>query len=144
MARTYYSTVFDRSAAEVWAHIRDFGHYAWAGVPGETVIEGGKPGDAVGAVRNVDLGERHIRQRLVAHSDAERFYTYDFLDPVPFPIKDYRATLRVTPVTDGDRAFVEWSAIFDCAEDAREHWASHLANEGFARWLGALRKSLAA
>jgi hypothetical protein len=33
MATSYYSTVFVRTANEVWGYIRDFGHYAWAGVP---------------------------------------------------------------------------------------------------------------
>jgi hypothetical protein len=32
VARSYYSTIFDRSADEIWSHIRDFGDYAWAGV----------------------------------------------------------------------------------------------------------------
>jgi hypothetical protein len=63
---------------------------------------------------------------------------------VPFPIRDYRATLRVTPVTDGNRAFVEWSATFDCAEDQREHWVDYLAKEGFAKWLASLRHNLTA
>ena len=31
------------------------------------------------------------------------------------PLTDYVATLRLTPVTDGDRTFVEWTAEFDCA-----------------------------
>ena len=39
MAKSYYSTVLDRSAEEVWDVIRDFGNYAWAGVTGETIIE---------------------------------------------------------------------------------------------------------
>jgi hypothetical protein len=26
------------------------------------------------------------------------------------------ATIRITPVIDGNRAFIEWSATFDCAE----------------------------
>ena len=29
---------------------------------------------------------------------------------------DYVATLKLTPVTDGNRCFGEWSAEFDCAE----------------------------
>ena len=34
-------------------------------------------------------------------------------------VENYVATLRLTPVTEGDRTFVEWSAEFDC-DPARE------------------------
>jgi hypothetical protein len=34
-------------------------------------------------------------------------------------VRNYVATLRLMPVTDGDRTFAEWTAEFDC-EPARE------------------------
>ena len=34
-------------------------------------------------------------------------------------VENYVATLRLTPVTEGDRTFAEWSAEFEC-EPARE------------------------
>ena len=142
MARSYYSTVLERSADEVWAVIRDFGHYAWAGVSGETTLEDGRAGDAVGAVRSVRTGERHLRQRLLAHSDLERSYTYEFAGAIPFPLRNYRATLRVTPVTDGEKSFVEWWATFDGQPEELERWRRYFENDGFAVWLGALRKYL--
>ena len=61
MARAYYSIVLDHPADEVWNAIRPFDHYAWAGVEGETMIEDGKAGDQVGAVRRVTLADRVIR-----------------------------------------------------------------------------------
>jgi hypothetical protein len=143
MATSYYSTVLEQSAEEVWALIRDFGNYAWAGVTGKTSIEGGRAGDAVGAVRSVRTGERHIRQRLLAHSDLERSYTYEFAGAIPFPVQNYRATLRVTPVLDGGRAFVDWWASFDCAPGEIERWTSYFETEGFAVWLRSLREQLA-
>ena len=62
----------------------------------------------------------------------------------PFPVRNYRATIRVVPVVEADRAFVEWWATFDCAEADQERWTQHFANQGFAVWLAALRASLAA
>jgi hypothetical protein len=56
MARSYYSTVLNHSAEEVWTIIRPFNHYAWAGVVGETTIEGGKAGDQIAAIRRVKMG----------------------------------------------------------------------------------------
>lgn len=45
MAHAFYSIVLDHPADAVWAVIRPFDHYAWAGVEGATVIEDGKAGD---------------------------------------------------------------------------------------------------
>ena len=143
MARSYYSIVLDHPADEVWAVIRRFDHYAWAGVPTRTVIEEGKAGDQVGAIRRVDLGDRVIRQRLLAHSDLDRSYTYALCDPPPFPVRDYRATIRIVPVIESGQAFVEWWASFDCAADERERWIRHFRDEGFARWLAALSRFMA-
>jgi hypothetical protein len=143
MPRPCYSTTFDQPADVVWSTIRDFGHYSWAGVPSETVIEGGRSGDSVGCIRAVRLQDRTIRQQLLAHSDRDRFYTYTLCHPPHLPFRDFVATLRVTPVTDGDRAFVEWSAIFDCAEAEHEKWHAHLMSS-FRIWLESLRAHLVA
>ncbi len=143
MAKSYYSVVLDHPAAAVWRTIRAFDHYGWAGVPGETIIEDGKAGDQVGAVRRFAGGDKVIRQRLLAHSDTDRSYSYEFCDAPPFPIDNYLATIRVAPVVENDTAFVEWWATFDCAADERERWTRHLETEGFAKWLAALRRYMA-
>jgi hypothetical protein len=109
MAKAYYSTVFEHSAPAVWKIVRDFNNYAvWVGGAGESTIEDGKSGDTVGAVRNVLYQQRRIRQRLLAQSDVERSQTYEFAGTPTLPVSGYQATLRITPVVDGDRAFVEW------------------------------------
>src|SRR2546430_17411034 len=115
MAKSYYSVVLNHSAEDVWAIIRQFDHYAWAGVQAETTIEEGKAGDQVGAVRCVNSGGKIIRQMLLSHSDLERSYTYALCDPPPFAVRNYVATIRVVPVIESGRAFVEWWATFDCA-----------------------------
>jgi Polyketide cyclase / dehydrase and lipid transport len=144
MARSYCSRLLDHTADEIWAVIRRFDHYAWAGVESRTLIEEGKAGDQVGAIRRVDLGERVIRQRLLAHSDLDRSYTYALCDPPPFPVRDYKATIRVTPVVESGQAVVEWWATFDCVAEERERWAGHFRDEGFARWRAALSQFMAA
>ncbi len=140
MAKSYYSTVLNHSAEKVWSIIRPFDHYAWAGVPSETTIEGGKAGDQVGAIRRVTTGDRIIRQILLAHSDLERSYTYSFYDPPPFPVRNYVATIRIAPIVESNHAFVEWWATFDCAADEYDRWTHHFEKEGFAKWLSALRQ----
>jgi hypothetical protein len=143
MARSYYSTVFEQPAEELWTLIRDFGNYSWwTDDPVECYIEQGKSGDAVGAIRNVRIGDTRIRQRLLAHSDLDQFYTYGFAELPPYPVRNYQATLRITPIVDGNRAFVEWWATFDCATDEYDHWTAFFVNEGFAKWLRSLRDHL--
>ena len=143
MARAYYSVVLDHPADAVWAHIRSFGSYAWSGVSAETLIEDGKSGDQVGAIRRVATSAGEIRQRLVAFSDVERSYTYRFVGPASIPVSDYQATIRVVPVLENDQAFVEWWATFDCAAGDVRRWRHHLEYEGFAKWLSALRAQMA-
>jgi polyketide cyclase/dehydrase/lipid transport protein len=146
MAKAYYSTVFDHSADAVWNTIRDFNNYpVWVDGAGESTIEDGKSGDAVGAVRNVLYQDNRIRQRLLALSDVERTQTYAFAGAPPSYVGGlaaFEATIRVAPVVDGNRAFVEWFAIFDATESRREELRTFLA-DAFARWLGSLRRTLA-
>ncbi len=110
MASSYASTVIGAPADEVWARIRDFNGLAtWhSGLVAQSEIEDGKAGDQVGGVRSFTLTDgTHIREQLLAHSDLERSYTYNF-EKTPFDVDNYCATIRVTPVTDGGGSFVEW------------------------------------
>ena len=142
MAEAYYSTVFEHSAEGVWRVIRDFNNYpVWVDRAGESEIEEGKTGEAVGAVRNVLYDGLRLRQRLLALSDVERAQTYAFAEEAAAPVANYRATLRVTPIIDGDRAFVEWWASFDC-EPSSVPARCDFFRDAFAGWLGSLRRHL--
>ena len=56
---------------------------------------------------------------------------------------NYVATLKLTPVTDGDRCFAEWSAEFECAE-GRERELSDLIGGGvFQGGFDALKRHFA-
>jgi hypothetical protein len=142
MARAYYSTVLDHTADKVWSVIRPFDHYAWAGVPGQTIIENGRQGDQVGSIRRFSNGTSTVRQILLAHSDTERSYSYAFCDRAPFPVQHYSATIRVTPVVETNQSFVEWWATFDCAPEDYDRMIKQFQDAGFAVWLRALRQFL--
>ena len=141
MPTVTYSTVFEQSADQVWSVIRDFNSYpVWVASVTESLIEDGKAGDSVGAIRNfVEYGAR-IRQRLVAHSDLDRFYTYESCEPLG-AISHYRGTGRVIPIVDGDRAFMEWSINFDCPETDQESCVKQL-KEAMPQWFRSLRTVL--
>jgi hypothetical protein len=118
MARIYVSTVINAPPAKVWARVRDFnGLPNWLPKVAESRIENSEPSDKVGCVRAFTLrnGDK-LREQLLGLSDFDMFCTYSILDS-PMPLTNYVATLRLTPITDQDRTFMEWSAEFDCAAD---------------------------
>ena len=142
MAKAYYSTILAQPADAVWSVIRDFNNYpVWVDGAGKSVIEEGRAGDAVGGVRNVLYNGARRRQRLLALSDIERTQTYAFAGDIPLPVLNFEATIRVTPVIDGDIAFVEWWATFDCAVAEREARVTFFQTS-FAGWLESLRRHL--
>ena len=144
MARVYISSVIDVPAARVWERVRDFnGLPRWHPAIRDSRIENGEPADKVGCVRDFHLqnGDR-IRERLLGLSDYDMFCTYSILES-PMPLTDYIATLRVTPVTDGDRCFAEWSAEFECAEEEEEGLVSNIGTNVFLAGFTALKRQLA-
>src|SRR3954471_12507794 len=142
MARSYYSVVIEHPVERVWAVIRSFEQYAWAGVVAQTVIEDGKAGDQVGAIRRITSGDRALRQQLLALSDVERSVTYALCEPSPYPVRGYLATLRLTPVVATRQTFAEWWATFDCELAELDRWTRYFERDGFAVWLAALGRAM--
>ena len=146
MPRAYASTVIDQSADRVWAVVRDFnGLVVWnSELAARSEIEDGKAADQVGCVRSIHLHDGgHIRERLLALSDLERSYTYNF-EKTPFEVQNYQATIRVTPVTDDGASLVEWWTTFDCEPGRTDEWVDTFANGVFGNGLKALTRHLAA
>jgi hypothetical protein len=147
MAYAYASTVIETPAEKVWSVVRDFnGLGTWNAkfIP-TCEIEEGKVGDQVGAVRSFTLANgAHLREQLLAHSDRDRFYTYNFLKHPFEGVENYVSTIHVLPVTDTGQTFVEWSVTFDCEPDKLDHWQDFYANQVFKPGLEALKSYLAA
>lgn len=121
MTHVYTSSVIDGPRDQVWAVIRDFnGLPDWHPAIAESEIEAGKPADQVGCIRHFKLQDGGvIREQLLTLSDDMCSCTYSILES-PMGVRNYVATLKLTPVTDGDRCFAEWSADFDCDPDAEQ------------------------
>lgn len=118
MPKVYRSMILDVPAADVWAAIRDFnGLSSWHPLVKESVIEAGMSAAEVGCIRRLVLVDGAlVRETLLDLDDVACSYRYDFVES-PFPVRRYDATLRVTPVTDGNRAFVEWFSWFESEAD---------------------------
>jgi Polyketide cyclase / dehydrase and lipid transport len=147
--KAYYSSVLDQPANHVWSLVRDFNAYPRyiEGVK-ESIIEDGRRGDEIGAVRRFHYGDAWIRQRLTGHSDAERTFSYAGMEPFEFPTKDgpapinYQGTLRLMPIIDGDRTFIEWSVEFGSNSNDSGQWMA-LLQELIPLWVDSLRRTLA-
>ena len=141
MARVYISSVISAPSTRVWERVRDFnGLPRWHPAIRESRIENGEPSDKIGCVRDFRLqnGDR-IREKLLGLSDYDLFCTYTILES-PMPLTDYLATLRLTPITDGDRTFAEWSAEFECAVEAADGLVGGIGHDVFQAGFDALKR----
>jgi hypothetical protein len=144
MVRIYVSSVIDAAADNVWARIRDFNALPlWHPGIADSRIENNEPSDRVGCIRHFHTREGGmIRERLLALSDYEYSQSYEILES-PMGVAHYVATLKLTPITDGQRSFAEWSAEFECAE-GREHELTELIGNGvFQGGFDALKRHFA-
>jgi uncharacterized protein YndB with AHSA1/START domain len=142
MARVFVSSVINAPADRVWARVRDFnGLPNWHPAIAESRIENGEPADKVGCVRDFRLrnGDR-LREQLLGLSDYDMFYTYSILES-PMPLQNYVATLRLTPVTDGPRTFIEWTAEFDCAPEREAELVAGIGGGVFQGGFDALKRA---
>lgn len=144
MPRVFVSSVINAPAEKVWERVRDFnGLPRWHPRIRESRIENGEPSDRIGCVRDFNLqnGDR-IREKLLGLSDYDLFYTYSILES-PMPVTDYVATLRLTPVTDGNRTFAEWTAEFECDEAVAEELVNGIGTNVFQAGFDALKRHFA-
>ena len=141
MARVYVSSVIGAPAEKVWERVRDFnGLPNWHPRIRDSRIEDALPSDKVGCIRSFHLqnGEL-IREKLLGLSDYDLYCTYEILES-PMPLEEYVATLRLTPITDGARCFIEWSAEFSCDPENENKLVNGIAGDVFQTGFDALKR----
>jgi len=93
-------------------------------------------------VRNFRLRDGGmIRERLLTLSDYDYQCSYSILES-PMGVENYVATLKLTPVTDGNRTFAEWWAEFDCAPEREGALAQQIGQGVFQAAFESLKKAL--
>jgi len=138
--RVYTSSVIEAPAEAVWALTRDFnGLPKWHPTIAESRIEGNWPADRIGCIRNFRLRDGGvIREQLLMLSDYDYQCTYSILES-PMGVTNYVATLKLTPVTDGNRSFAEWSAEFDAPPGRERKLAEDIGQGVFQTGFDALK-----
>ena len=95
-------------------------------------IENNRRPTRSGCVRNFRTRDGGMIREQSADALGLRFEcTYSILES-PMGPDNYVATLKLTPVTDGDRTFAEWSAEFDC-DEPRERELTQNIGRGCSR-----------
>ena len=142
MTRIFISSVIDAPIDEVWAKIRDFNALPdWHPLIASSHIENDEPSDKVGCIRNFNLKDGgNIREQLLALSDCTPLCTYSILES-PMPIENYVATVRLVPITDGNRTYAEWTAEFNCSPEEEEGLIEQIGDGVFQAGFDALKEA---
>ena len=143
MIKVTRSALIDAPVDTVWEVLRDFNsHVEWHPSIERSEIEAGEPPDRIGCVRNFRLRDgNELREQLLALSDRDYVSTYCILDAT-LPMRRYVATLRLKPVTDGDRTFWHWQSTFDVPKGREREFQTLVGDgvyvggfEGMRAWL---------
>ena len=122
MIEVYRSSVIPAPATRVWALVRDFNAMPdWNAAIKSSSIEDG-PADRIGCRRVLTFDDGSIwTHELTDLSDAEMTISYAIVGMpavTKIAMRDYRATIRLEPVTDGDQCFIAWRAWLETDAEA--------------------------
>lgn len=141
MTHVYVSTVIPAPAGQVWQVVRNFnGLPDWTPFVAESRIESHMQADQIGCIRNFVLRDGgRIREQLLALSDYDLTCTYSILES-PMGVENYIAKLSLTPITDGNATFAEWTADFGCPPEREAALVSQIGNGVFQTAFNALKQ----
>ena len=98
----------DVPADALWKLVAAFGDTSWMPAGAQVTLHGSGPG----MERRIVAGPgKVIRERLEFVDAASRTLVYTIPHNVPFPVKDYRATMRVRAKGKGSE--LDWSVSFE-------------------------------
>jgi len=142
MPRPYASGIVPAPAEQVWQLVKDFnGLPGWLPAITASEIEGGGSGQEVGAVRRLTLGENgQVAEKLLTLNEDDLSYTYAFTDSGPFPVRSYKSTIRLAPITTTGQTFVEWWSWFDSDAEHEEELLATYSNGVYAAGIESLVK----
>lgn len=96
------------AADALWDIISDFEHIdRWANLKVRSV-----EGNAVGCLRIVAMESGAlVTERLVARDYVNRLYTYEVVEPNPYPMHAYRSTMLVEALS-AERCRLRWTGSY--------------------------------
>jgi hypothetical protein len=143
MVKVFVSSVIPAPADKVWAVVRDFNAMpSWHPVISRSTIEGGRPSDSVGCIRSMTMSDGvRVREQLLSLSDFDYSFSYAIVES-GLNVTNYVAGLKLTPVTDGNQTFAEWTAEFETAPGSEKETAAMIGRDVFQAGFDALKKQV--
>ena len=144
MVQIMRSAVINAPIDAVWRVLRDFNsHHLWHPAVAASEIEESLPADQPGCVRRFRLRDgAELREQLIQLSDRD-------FSPTPLhpgsgrsELLDYVATVRLRPVTDGERTFWEWRSTFRTPPGREDELAGMVAHDIYEAGFAALETFL--
>ena len=144
MVKVFVSSVIQAPADKVWPVVRDFNDMpSWHPLISRSTIEGGRPSDSIGCIRTLTLTDGvQVREQLLSLSDFDYSFSYAILES-GLDVNSYVAGLKLTPITDGNHTFAEWTAEFETTPGSEQEMADQIGNGVFQAGFDALKKHLA-
>ena len=141
MVKVFVSSVIGAPPSKVWNLVRDFnGLPDWHPLIARSMIEGGRPSDAIGCIRNFYLQDAtNIREQLLMLSDFDYQFSYSIVE-AGLDLRNYVASLKLTPVTDGNLTFGEWTAEFETEAGKEVEMANLVSHNVFQAGFDAIKK----
>lgn len=141
MVKVFVSSVIPAPADKVWAVVRDFnGMPSWHPLIGRSTIEGGRPSDSVGCIRSLTMTDGvRVREQLLSLSDFDYSFSYAIVES-GLNVTNYVAGLKLTPVTDANQTFAEWTAEFETKPGSEQEMATTIGRDVFQAGFDALKK----
>lgn len=138
MAVAVVTQIFPIPAHALWELIGDFGDTGkWSGRPPEACV---RNGSGIGALRTLTLADdRVIVDRLEAQ--GEYYYSYSIVTS-PLPVRAYRATMSVAPLT-GDSCVFTWSGNIE-PDGLTDEQAIVFFEDIYRMGIGLMNRSIAA
>jgi hypothetical protein len=141
MVRVFVSTMITAPANKVWAVVRDFnGMPSWHSLIARSAIEGGRPSDSVGCIRSLTMTDGvRVREQLLSLSDFDYSFSYAIVES-GLNVTNYVASFKLTPITDGNHTFAEWTAEFDTKAGSEQETAAMISRDVFQAGFDSLKK----
>ena len=113
MLTTTHRETIAAPADAVWALVGDFGDNSWMGL--DLTVEG----EALGAVRKVNMPTGVVTELCEVHDPATRTMGYTILDGNPFPCTDYHGLIAIAPIDDSS-CELTWSSNYETDKEPAE------------------------
>ena len=133
MAQIHETITVDAEPQQVWDVVGDPGRIAdWLPALTSSAAEGGERACTM-------ANGAELKERIVEHSDQERFYTYEIVE-APIPIRSYRSRLSVRG--HDAHSHVDWEAEFEPQEAGQEAELVEMFTQTYREGLESLRERL--